>query len=1051
MKVNPNNHQFRWKTGFLHAFLTIILMVTVACDFDMPEKFEMPTWYLDLKIPLVQSRYQMADISDSSAGIFLTDDSLGFKIIQEGEMPATELPDLPSVALGLDEAISSGEISGIPDSIVDSIVDELPEITISQRIDVVAYNSPVYFDTASYDSMVILEIPYSDPETTFVTLSNFTPFSFPTDSILTMPVEDQYDSVTTQTIPGYNTMIVGLFNTIMDSLSSVLDTTIDLKLDSISLPDDPPIIASIDTLIIASHATNSVYRTLFKNNGIPTDIVGIYSRIVAGSSDLLSDTLANHNQIPSISQGVTYEETTDLSGKGLTSFLKIATNMSLSSASTDYVTIPPGSLYVDLNITFKMAGIDSIDVTTNNYSMSDGIEMPPMELPEMDMSADGISKMEIYRNVLKNEDAAYNENKLIISNLANTFPFDMNFLMNFQNFSPTTGGDSVKIDTVLRKGVEINKTFDLRGYTLQSTDGDNNNDGWPDSAFTSFDLVLDIAIPEQKASIPLDGSPLGEFTMNMKLDQLSFSSIGANLYMEMPAEPTEQEFPAGFTGAIPTEAVFEIIFKNQIRLPIQMVMEFKGYNSLGELTYVPVIIDTVGFPLTDSNSDTAMTIIGLSKLGTTITIYESVYDSLPSYSVTNAPCDTCSSIIDLLASNPVSLIITPEVKVDGRGSIEANKAIAGGFRVTIPFVLQLEPMTFMGGTATEIETFEHDTRYKIRNSLLETELVSTITNALPFGAEISVLMSNDSLFPTDTTATQLAIFRDSLAVWGILNATDSLYILRKCSDISPDSGLVYIFNVMTDFSECFDDLPYIVKFNGSGTDTIISYVDTLFKFSLPNPESLYGADDSTGYPEGMVAVPGTGVYASTIDTSQIFLLTDFGSHYTMPRFHLPGTDSVGVFISVEDYLEISSFITFRLSSSGAFGEAKPELIITYPNGGQTLYNDQTYEILWSVGGSSSEKVDLYYSTHGDSTTYNSANCVLTDNWTEIESGLDNLGSYSWDLATSGLSETDSLRLKIVSSNGKACDINGHYIKIRSSSRSNRMNRPKQKLSMMGNR
>jgi len=999
----------------------------------------MPTWYLDLKIPLVQTRYQMADISDSSAGIFLTDDSLGFKIIQEGEMPATELPDLPSVPLGLDQAIASGEISGISMDI------ELPEITISQRIDVVAYGQQIYPDTTDWTidtSIFVYEDPFTGDSVfvdTTIWIAAYTPFAFP-DTVSHVLEANHYDS-----------LIVAAFNGAMDLLSSALDTTIDLGLSSIPLPDDPPIIASVDTLIIASHATNSVYRTLFKNNGIPTDLVGVYSRMVAGSSEPLSDTLANHNQIPSISQGVTYADTTDLSGKGLTSFLKMATNMSLSSALTDYVTIPPGSLYVDFNITFKMAGIDSIDVTTNNYSMSDGIEMPPMELPEMDMSESGISKMEIYRNVLKKEGAAYNENKLIIRDLASSFPFDMNFLLNFQNFSPTLDGDSVKIDTVLKNGIEINKTFDLRGYTLQSTDGDNNNDGWPDSAFTSFDLVLDITIPEQKASIPLDGSPLGEFTMNMKLEQLSFSSIAANLYMEMPAEPTEQEFPAGFTGAIPTEAVFEIIFKSQIRLPIQMVMEFKGYNSLGELTYVPVIIDTIGFPLTDSNSDTAMTIIGLSKLGTSITIYESVFDSLPSYSVTNAPCDTCSSIIDLLASNPVQMIITPEVKVDGRGSIEANKAIAGGFRVTIPFVLQLEPMTFMGGIATEIETFEHDTRYKIRNSLLETELVSTITNALPFGAEVSVLMSNDSLFPTDTTAAQLAIFRDSLAVWGILNATDSLYILRKCSDISPDSGLVYIYNVMTDFSECFDDLPYVVKYNGSGTDTIISYVDTLFKFSLPNPESLYGADDSTGYPEGMVAVPGTGVYSSTIDTSQIFLLTDYGSHYTMPRFHLPGTDSVGVFLSVEDYMEISSFITFRLSSSGAFGEVNPELIITYPNGGQTLYTNSTYEILWSVGGTSSEKVDLYYSTNGDSTTYNIANCVLTDNWIEIKSGLDNLGSYSWDLATSGLSETDSLRLKIVSSNGKACDINGHYIKIRSPSRSNRMNRPKQKLSTMGKR
>jgi len=118
------------------------------------------------------------------------------------------------------------------------------------------------------------------------------------------------------------------------------------------------------------------------------------------------------------------------------------------------------------------------------------------------------------------------------------------------------------------------------------------------------------------------------------------------------------------------------------------------------------------------------------------------------------------------------------------------------------------------------------------------------------------------------------------------------------------------------FRECIEKLPYIVKYNGSGTDTIISYVDTLFKFILPDPIEYYGANDTSGYPEGMVAVPGEGIYTSTIDTSQIFLLTDYGSHYTMPRFHLPGTGSVGVFISVEDYLEISSFITFRLSSVG---------------------------------------------------------------------------------------------------------------------------------------
>ena len=295
-------------------------------------------------------------------------------------------------------------------------------------------------------------------------------------------------------------------------------------------------------------------------------------------------------------------------------------------------------------------------------------------------------------------------------------------------------------------------------------------------------------------------------------------------------------------------------------------------------------------------------------------------------------------------------------------------------------------------------------------------------------------MSNDSLFLTDTSREQLNFFRDTLAALDILLPTDSLYILRKCRDISPDSGSAYICDVMTDFSECIDGMPNIVKSDGSGTDTIFAYVDTLFKFLLPNPESYYGANDSSGYPEGMVAVPGSGVYSSTIDTSQIFLLTDYGSHYTMPRFHLPGTDSVGVFLSVEDYLEISSFITFTLSSSGAFGSVKNELVLTYPNGGQTFYTDELYEILWKSYGTSNETIDLYYSTDGDSNTYKPGYCVYTDNWSLIAGNLDNSGSYNWDLSSSGLIDTDSLRIKVIASNGESCDINGHYIKIRGPAR-----------------
>ena len=176
MKDNPRKTTHLRKMGFLHAFLSVFLLVMLACDFDIPEKFEMPTWYLDLKIPLVQAKYQMTDVSDDST-IFLTDDSLGFKIIQEGTMEATPLPDLPSIPGAdeslIDQAISSGEIDGI------SVDMDLPSITISQRIDVVLYDTLIYLDTTDF---------YIDTTVTLVDTTVFPPEPYDTTISINYPV-----------------------------------------------------------------------------------------------------------------------------------------------------------------------------------------------------------------------------------------------------------------------------------------------------------------------------------------------------------------------------------------------------------------------------------------------------------------------------------------------------------------------------------------------------------------------------------------------------------------------------------------------------------------------------------------------------------------------------------------------------------------------------------------------------------------------------------------------------------------------------------------------
>jgi hypothetical protein len=225
-------------------------------------------------------------------------------------------------------------------------------------------------------------------------------------------------------------------------------------------------------------------------------------------------------------------------------------------------------------------------------------------------------------------------------------------------------------------------------------------------------------------------------------------------------------------------------------------------------------------------------------------------------------------------------------------------------------------------------------------------------------------------------------------------------------------------------------------------------VDTLFKFILPDPNRLYTSEDTLGFPEGMVAEPGNATYATGLDTNRVRLITDYGDHYVMPRFQINSTDSQMIYLSVNDHLEVGSFITFRVSSSGIFASANSELVIVKPNGGQTLYTDQSYDVQWRTYGEGISEVNIYYSTSSDT----NISAAIEGYWAGVNGGIiaenvpsvAGLNTYEWDL--SGFSEQDSLRIRIVSKEKvvldpkteeyiKARDINGWYLKVRNPGRS----------------
>ena len=1053
MKHNLRKYSTKWKLGIIQALGVLLLLTAPACDFDIPEKFEMPTWFLDIKIPLVQKRYEMGDLSNPDYNIYPTPDSMGFQIVYEADFPFTSLDpenlkiDFPGGYI--ETVIPASEIPG-----VDASGLELPEIPpIELTIPVVDTTGSVFY----LDSAVTL-IPAQDEDGNPIPILD--EYGTPTGEFVLEPLEVEVDGVSyigtpfTFPIDSVKTLSATFYNAaIADPINNALETIfqeinsqapIDLGLSSL-LPDtDPQFISSIDTLNI-SDGDNSKYATLIKNYGIPTDISSAYSRLITGN-EALDDTIANHVS-NSISSGLELNETKELGGEGLAQLLKISAGFQLELAPVgSFVTISPpinanettridSFLYIDFKVQFGLDGVESMDVSIDSV----GLEVPKPDIPfAATENEDGTStSLELYRTVLASDNVPYTSNRLQVLDLTNTFPFNVKFLMDYKNFFVPQGNELVKIDQILTPGETYNFDISLKGDTMRAIN--------PDSAIDALELDLEVSIPTQKVTIPLDGSSLGGLGLTVRFGSLVFKELEANIVQGFPSVPQDQEMPQGFNGATIADVRLALIMKSQIKLPVRMDMDFLGVDVFGDTTKMSFNIDTIGYPPTDL--DTSMTVIELNRLGTRIQIYDRTTDSIASYDTIVAPAEGQGTIIDLMASNPTKLTIDAAARIDGRGTIVAGAGIGGGFKLVAPFSLILDEMVFLS-QPTVIEEMDYETRNKIRNSLISANLNFDITNAMPIGAELSMLLSNSEYFPTNNTPEMLLAFRDTMATKQGWSLTDNVYIIDKCEDLEPSNSNIYIYDVMTDFNECIDDIPYLIRSDGSGVDTVISYVDTLFKFILPDPNRLYTADDedSLGFPEGMVAEPGESSYSTGLDTNRVRLITDYGNHYVMPRFQINSTDSNMIYLSINDHLEVGSFVTFRVSSSGAFSTANSELVIVYPNGGQTLYNDQKYNIQWRVYGENISSVDIYYSTSSDS----NISAFAEGFWTGLNGGLiaenvstvAGLNSYEWDL--SGFPVSDSIRLRIVSDEEvvldektdqyvKARDINGWYIKVQNSS------------------
>jgi hypothetical protein len=854
----------------------------------------------------------------------------------------------------------------------------------------------------------------------------------------------------------YNQYLVGPMNSLLDSIFTIVNDNfpIGIPLSQLTASISEPEI-TIDTLFMAD---GSNYTPYFKNQGYPTEL-NCFAYVV--SIDFIHPAVPDgRDTIQTIEEGLnspaeegpgaadsirslgSINEAMDLEGKGLADSLVIFTYAQLDSIHPDSLAIfypidegGDNSMFIGFEMSFTISGFDSATVSIEYFpipldsqlaviesQLSFSQDLDPLSGGDSDIQFDIVEALleDDSNELLAKSDVSPEPipNQFIIKDLQNTFPWDINFRMNIPNIVNATGDTLININELLQKGDPVNRTINLYpgGRLIPSA---------PDPTIGSVEMNLEVWIPAQQATILLDGLPLGGFGLTIQFGSLFFKLLRCYVSMELAEETMEiPDFPPELTGIGFPELEFNIEIFNEIDFPLLIDIEMTGVKPNND-TVKSVLKAELGTPLAILNEhgidvDTVKTIIRWSDAGNELSFYAPASDSVAIWDTLMPPGPDEASIIDFFGSMPMVATAKIKTKLDGTnpaGIVPQAEKMWGSYRVKLPFAVTMNAPPFIPPTGiSKLPEFSPDNRNKIRHSLIHSELATTVENSLPLGGDFAILLSNEPFFPKDITNEALDAFVDTMVNQGQLgwDSNDSLYIVTDCESLSPADSVIYIFNVMSDSSECVDDVKYLVRHIVADLDTVVSYVDTLFRVLLPSPDSLYQETNSEGH-KGQVAVPGITSYSSVLDTGRIFLLTDYGDHYIVPRFSFNQTGDEGVFFSRYDAIDIKSFITFRVASTGVLGPTENDIVLKYPNGGEDLVVGTQYDIIWTTYGTVG-KVDVHYASGVNPSE---------DQWQEIDANIVNNDSLAWTPTNLG----DDLRIRIKDSNSDLQDISGWYFKV----------------------
>ncbi|MDO9548696.1 MAG: hypothetical protein Q7J65_07025 [Candidatus Marinimicrobia bacterium] len=518
-----------------------------------------------------------------------------------------------------------------------------------------------------------------------------------------------------------------------------------------------------------------------------------------------------------IPAGETRSSNSDLRGKQLQDSIAVSITAILAGTDEAPLVIPANT---DPYMTL------TVDVSINEIESFTGKPEPietrtAQKLPE--------SNNTIFKGILGETPTLSPDTNLISWRIENTLPVNMNMELVFYNFYDESG--ALTIDAILNTGEVSQGSERLDLDTLRNVD--------PTTIVDSILVVTTITIlpddGDTVSTIPLDfGDGMLNFSLNIAI--MKFKEI-VGFFNESFAIPpiTISDIPSGFGDVNFGEVLLKLHLFNEIQAQTELEFNIVGYKE--------------------------------NRAPEVISANEIIYRASD-----QEPVKQSNIVIDIA---PIFNLVPDSMMVFGKAAIPAddtsrlqvNKSFWGSYEVIVPFVMQINDMTFIPVTSSKLAPMDAETRQRLQRGLIEAAIISEITNDFPLSGRVDILISTYDYFP---------LYSDSL-----------------------DSGYQFINDTI---------------FAITDTGNISVIVDTLATIVLPEPV----LDQNK-----RVRIPGFVKQSAVIDSAKIEVIISNKTHYIRPRIHFNGTDDF-VFIGYNDIIRIVSLFSMKLDAGTMFGPVESE-------------------------------------------------------------------------------------------------------------------------------